>query len=80
MKLFALLLPLITWLILPNSAFSQSNSNPIVIGLNADMSGGSAQAGEAILRGMQVATAEINEAGGVLGRTLEIRVADHKAK
>ncbi|OJT23885.1 ABC transporter substrate-binding protein [Archangium sp. Cb G35] len=53
-------------------------SAPIVLGLHADMSSGSALAGEAILRGAQLAIAEINEQGGLLGgRKLELVVRDH---
>lgn len=51
---------------------------PIVIGLDADMSSGSAVAGEAIRRGALMAMAEINEQGGLLGgRALQLVVKDH---
>ena len=52
--------------------------NPIVIGLDADMSLGSARSGEAIRRGMEIAVEEINTDGGILGRSLRIEVRDHK--
>ena len=51
---------------------------PIIVGLDADMSKGSAQGGEAIRRGMVLAVDEINAAGGVLGRPLQILVRDHR--
>ncbi len=51
---------------------------PIVIGLDADMSAGAAQSGEAIRRGIVLAIDEINAQGGVLGRPLELLVRDHR--
>jgi branched-chain amino acid transport system substrate-binding protein len=51
---------------------------PVIIGLDADMSSGSAKAGEAIRRGALIAIAEINEKGGVLGgRKLKLLIKDH---
>jgi branched-chain amino acid transport system substrate-binding protein len=51
---------------------------PIVLGLHADMSSGSATAGEAIRRGALLAISEINAQGGLLGgRKLELVVRDH---
>ena len=51
---------------------------PIVLGLHADMSSGSALAGEAIRRGALLAISEINAQGGLLGgRKLELVVRDH---
>jgi branched-chain amino acid transport system substrate-binding protein len=51
---------------------------PIVLGLHADMSSGSAMAGEAIRRGALIALSEINAQGGLLGgRKLELVVKDH---
>ncbi len=55
-----------------------ADSSPILIGLDADMSSGSAQSGEAIRRGAAVAIAEINAGGGVLGRPFELIVRDHR--
>ncbi len=54
------------------------DATPIVIGLDADLSSGSAQAGQAILRGILVAIDEINAQGGVLGRPLEVVAKDHR--
>ncbi len=53
-------------------------ANPIVIGLDADMSKGAAQSGEAIRRGLVLAIEEINGRGGVLGRPLSLVVRDHR--
>ena len=50
----------------------------IYIGLNADMSSGSAQAGQAIRRGILIAIEEINQSGGVLGESLELLVTNHR--
>lgn len=47
-----------------------AEGNPIIVGLNADLSADSAQAGEAIRRGMVLAMDEIDAAGGVQGRPL----------
>lgn len=51
---------------------------PIVVGLDADMSAGSALGGEAIRRGIALAIDEINATGGPLGRPLELVVRDHR--
>jgi branched-chain amino acid transport system substrate-binding protein len=57
-------------------ALAQSKE-PVKIGLSAAVSGGSAASGEAIKRGLQIATDEINAKGGVLGgRKLELVVRD----
>lgn len=53
--------------------------DPIKIGLIASLSGPSAKSGEAITRGMMLAISEINAAGGVLGRPLELLRRDDEA-
>lgn len=65
-------------IIVPGLASSGPQAKPIAIGLDADMSSGSAQGGEAIRRGVVLAIEEINAAGGVLGRPFELRVRDHR--
>ncbi len=50
----------------------------MVIGLDADMSSAAARSGEAIRRGAAVAVEEINAAGGLLGRPLQLVVRDHR--
>lgn len=50
---------------------------PIRIGTIYAMSGGSAAIGTNILRGIDFAVAEINEAGGIDGRPLEVVRGDH---
>ncbi len=47
-------------------------ADPIKVGLVAALSGQSAKSGEAITRGLGVAIDEINAAGGVLGRKIEL--------
>lgn len=54
-------------------------ADPIKIGLIASLSGPSAKSGEAITRGMTLAMTEINAAGGVLGRPLELVRRDDEA-
>ena len=51
---------------------------PIVIGLDADLSSGSARSGQAIQRGAEIAIDEINAKGGVLGRPLKLVSRDHR--
>ena len=51
---------------------SASAADPIKIGLVAALSGPSAQSGAAITQGLTIALDEINAAGGVLGRPLEL--------
>lgn len=63
---------------LATGGIAEAAGPPVRIGLDADMSGESAQSGDAIRRGATVAIAEINAAGGVLGRPLELIVLDHR--
>jgi branched-chain amino acid transport system substrate-binding protein len=49
------------------------------LGLVAAMSGQSAKSGEAIVRGLSIAIDEINAAGGVLGKKLELVVRDDES-
>lgn len=61
--------------------FSTANAqqeDTVIIGMDADMSSGTAEGGESIRRGASVAIREINEKGGVLGRKLELIVRDHR--
>ncbi len=53
-------------------------ANSLIIGLDADMSSGSAQAGLAIERGVVLAIDEINASGGLLDRPVELIVRDHR--
>lgn len=59
-------------------AEAQTQVAPIYVGLDADFSGSAPQSGLAIQRGMQLAIDEINAAGGVLQRPLELVDADNR--
>lgn len=53
-------------------------ANTIVIGLDADLSMGSKEAGLAIKRGAQLAIDDINAKGGLLGKQVVLIAKDHK--
>tara|TARA_R110002073_G_scaffold245044_1_gene407333 strand:- start:35294 stop:37399 length:2106 start_codon:yes stop_codon:yes gene_type:complete len=53
------------------------NTEELVIGLDADLTGNSALSGLAIRRGIELALDEINGAGGVLERKLVLRTLDN---
>ena len=57
---------------------ASAERDPIVIGLDADMSSGAASGGESIRRGILLAIEEINKSKGVLGRKLTLKVKDHR--
>lgn len=52
--------------------FAAPSGEPVKIGLIASLSGPSSKSGEAITRGMTLAIDEINAAGGILGRPVEL--------
>jgi branched-chain amino acid transport system substrate-binding protein len=56
----------------PSPAAKLNTSNPVIIGLDADLTGPAAATAKPGLEGVQIATAKINAAGGVLGRELKI--------
>ncbi len=61
-----------------SAIFSSGHAtSPIVIGLDADLTSGSARSGIAIRRGMILAVDKINTEGGVLGRKLALAIRDH---
>lgn len=61
------------------SSSGDSGSETIKIGYFGPLTGGTAQAGQAALNGVQIAVNELNEAGGVLGKQLEIVSYDDKS-
>lgn len=61
-----------------NENSASPEATPIIVGLDADMSKGAAQGGEAIRRGLVLAIEEINGSGGVLGRPLQLVIKDHR--
>lgn len=58
-------------------AVAAQSGDSIVLGMSAAFSGPNASTGEAQLRGAELAAAEINAAGGVLGRPLAIITRDN---
>lgn len=58
---------------------SGDSAGTIKIGYFGPLTGGTAQAGQAALNGAQIAVNELNEAGGILGRQLEIISYDDKS-
>jgi tripartite ATP-independent transporter DctP family solute receptor len=57
--------------------YGAPGEDEIIVGLDADLTLGSAPSGLAIKRGMEIAIREINEQGGLLGKKLYIRAKDH---
>ena len=55
-----------------------ASEQPLVIGLNADLSAADSYTGQAIRLGAEIALDEINAAGGVLGRPLVLELYDHR--
>ncbi|WP_255439136.1 ABC transporter substrate-binding protein [Aestuariibacter sp. GS-14] len=53
-------------------------SQPIVIGLDADMSSVAVEGGQAIKRGALLAIDEINARGGILNRQVVLEISDHR--
>jgi branched-chain amino acid transport system substrate-binding protein len=60
------------------SASAQA-ADPIKIGLMAESTGPNAEAGVYQINGAKMALEEINKAGGVLGRQLELRIEDNQS-
>jgi branched-chain amino acid transport system substrate-binding protein len=58
------------------AAAATSSKQPIVIGSGSPVTGALAGDGQMMVRGQQLAIAEINAAGGVLGRPLQLSVLD----
>jgi len=54
-----------------NRVYAQATDKPIRIGITSDASGQYANSGASDRRGMQMAIAEFNDKGGVLGRKIE---------
>ena len=60
------------------SALAQA-ADPIKIGLTAESTGPNAEAGVYQINGAKLALEEINKAGGVLGRQIELRIEDSQS-
>ena len=65
---------------LTQTAFNEqpNSSDSVILGLDADMTSGSAASGEAIRRGALLAIEQINKDGGLAGRKVELVVRDHR--
>jgi branched-chain amino acid transport system substrate-binding protein len=64
-----------------NAAANGGNAaETIKIGANLELTGGQASFGDSALKGAQLAVKEINDAGGVLGKQLELVEADNASK
>lgn len=64
-----------------NSANGGSSAgDTIKIGADLELTGGQASFGDSALKGAQLAVKEINDAGGVLGKKLELVEADNASK
>lgn len=61
-----------------NSA--DKNANAIRIGVVAEMTGNNASYGTSITNGMKLAVQKINDKGGVLGKKIELVIADSKSE
>lgn len=59
-------------------AVADQSAEPILIGLDADMSSNAALSGESIRRGVVLAMNRINRRGGVLNRPLKLVIRDHR--
>jgi branched-chain amino acid transport system substrate-binding protein len=60
-------------------AVSAQTPAPVRVGLIAPLTGGSADFGNSVRLGAELAVAEINEVGGYLGRPLQLLIRDDKA-
>src|SRR4051812_10775438 len=69
-----------TALALAVSAFAANAADPIKIGVAGPFTGGSSSMGVSMRDGVRLAAAEINKAGGVLGRQLVLVERDDEAK
>lgn len=58
---------------------ADAGKEPIIVGLDAEVSHATSTADDAIRVGMQIALEEINAAGGVLGRPLVMEVRDNRS-
>ncbi len=62
------------------AAPAMAQQNPIKIGVSGPFTGGSAAMGVSMRDGVKLATAEINKAGGVMGRQILLVERDDEAK
>ena len=54
-----------------NGGNGDASGEPLVFGVVAPLSGGAAMVGDTIIKGLELAQGEINDAGGINGRPVE---------
>lgn len=57
---------------------ANGSTEPLIIGIDADLSAVAVEGGIAITRGVELAVDEINEKGGILGRQVKVVAKDHR--
>jgi branched-chain amino acid transport system substrate-binding protein len=72
--------PLVASLTLALSSFAALAAEPIKIGVDGPFTGGSSSMGVSMRDGVRLAVDEINKAGGVLGRPIQLVERDDEAK
>src|SRR5271170_1144364 len=58
------------------SPANASTSSTVTIGVSEMLTGGSALYGAAVLKGIEVATSQVNASGGVLGKKIKLEIKD----
>ncbi|MDH3690163.1 MAG: ABC transporter substrate-binding protein [Gammaproteobacteria bacterium] len=79
LRSLSILSALVSVLFMSPALFAQSGE-PVKIGVIIGLTGPNAVAGNDCLKAMQIAVEEINQAGGVLGRPLELIVEDNEGR
>jgi branched-chain amino acid transport system substrate-binding protein len=69
----------VPWLAVHGLALAQASAPPLKVGFICPFSGGSADFGNSARLGAELATKEINEVGGFMGRSIELVSRDDKA-
>ena len=78
MRVQLLLTALFCFTLYVNSCRADSTQEPLIIGIDADLSAVAVEGGVAITRGVELAVEEINANGGILGRKLKVIAKDHR--
>ncbi|MCZ8529593.1 ABC transporter substrate-binding protein [Alteromonas sp. PRIM-21] len=78
MRVHLILSALLCFISFFNSCQAKSTQEPLIIGIDADLSAVAVEGGVAITRGVELAVEEINANGGILGRTLKVIKKDHR--
>ena len=78
MRVHPLLSALLCFISFFSSCQANSSQEPLIIGIDADLSAVAVEGGVAITRGVELAVEEINANGGILGRTLKVIAKDHR--